>query len=128
MKAKSKSAKQIRWIARISGSILVVFTLIMFAGYYQEDMNKHPDTFPLSNYTPIILTIFIFWGVGLAALIFAWWKEKVGGFLSLICFIVVAILNFFNTESTNSFMAVFVMLFYSVPSILFIAYWRETTN
>jgi hypothetical protein len=128
MKAKNKSANVMRWIARIFGAVLVVFTLIMVIGEFLESKERHHGVSPFNTYTPIIIAIFIVWGLGLAGLLIGWWKAKFGGFLSLICFILVAILNLFNAESPMQAGTFLVMAIYCIPSILFIAYWRETKH
>ena len=128
MKTKGNSLKVMRWIARIFGAVLVIFTLIMLIGEYLESRQRHQDVSPLNEYSPILIAMFIVWGLGLAGLLIGWWKEKLGGFLSLICFILVPVLNMLNPESSMNTTAFFVMLIYCVPSLLFIACWRETMH
>jgi hypothetical protein len=128
MKSKNNSASTMRWIARLFGAVIIIFTLFMVIGEHLESKQRNHGVSPLNEYTPIIITIFSVWGLGLAGLLIGWWKEKLGGFLSLICFILVAILNLFNVESPSPAGTFFVMAIYSIPSILFIAYWHETKH
>jgi hypothetical protein len=123
LKTKDRSANTERWIARILGLLLSAFTILMAIGYHFEGQQKHPGAPFLSGITPIILVIFIIWGIGLFGLLLGWWKEKLGGFLSLFCFILVFILNLFNPESTGKMVALIPMLIYSIPSLLFISCW-----
>lgn len=112
----------LRWTARISGLLIVVFTLIFVIGSAFEDRNRHPGAPFLSGLTPLVLIIFCVWGLGLAGLILGWWKEKLGGFLSLSCFILVFILNLFNVQSPDRMGALVPMLISGIPSVLFICY------
>ena len=72
------------------------------------------------------MLIFIVWGIGLFGLLLGWWKEKLGGFLSLSCFILVFILNLFNPESQEKMIALIPMVIFSIPSLLFISCWYDT--
>lgn len=128
MKSKNNSANTMRWIARVFGAVIIVFTLFMVIGEYLESKQRNHEVSFLNAYTPIIITIFILWGLGLVGLLIGWWNEELGGFLSLICFILVAILNLFNAESPSPAGTFFVMAIYSIPSILFIVYWHETKH
>jgi hypothetical protein len=121
MTKKDSSANGLRWTARIIGLVVVAFTLFMAIGYYLQGREKHPEDPFLSGLTPLIIIMFIFWGIGLAGLILGWWKERLGGFLSMLCFIVVAILNLFNPEAPSNTGAILPMMIFCIPSVLFIA-------
>jgi hypothetical protein len=121
MATKDSSANGLRWAARITGSVMIAFTLFMAIGYHLEGREKHPDAAFLSGLTPLIIIMFIFWGMGLAGLIIGWWKERPGGYLSMLCFIVVAILNLFNPEAPSRTGAIIPMMIFCIPSVLFIA-------
>jgi hypothetical protein len=108
----------LRWIARILGSLIVIFTLFMFIGEFIEGQQKHAGLI-LSTYTPIIWTIFVIWGIALAGLVLALWKEGLGGSISLISFILVYILNLFNKEASMRGSAITIFLIFSIPSILY---------
>jgi hypothetical protein len=121
MTKKDSSVNGLRWTARIIGLVVVAFTLFMAIGYFLEGKEKHPEAPFLSGLTPLIIIMFIFWGMGLAGLLLGWWKERLGGFLSMLCFIVVAILNLFNPEAPSSAGAIIPMMIFCIPSVLFIA-------
>jgi hypothetical protein len=71
-----------------------------------------------------MLVTFAVWGIGLAGLLLGWWKDKLGGFLSLCCFILVFILSLFNSEAPSRTGALVPMLVFCIPSALFLASWR----
>ena len=113
----------LRWIARIMGSALVCFTLVFLVGSMMEDTGQ-----PFKMPSAIITVIFIVWIISLASLILAWWKEGLGGWISLAGFISMYILNLFNTEASLRGGAIFIFLFFSIPSLLYIAYWWGTKD
>lgn len=112
----------LKWIARITGTLLVVFTLTMVIGEYIEGQHRQPV--PPTSFTPLILTIFIVWGFALAGLILAWWNEGLGGIISLAGFMLVYILNLFNKEASLRGGAITIFLIFSIPSILYLIYWK----
>jgi len=123
MKTKNHSSNTERWIARILGLLLAGFAIFMAIGYLIEGRQKHPGAPFFSGVTPVVMFIFIIWGIGLFGLLLSWWKEKLGGFLSLSCFILVFILNLFNPESQGKLAALIPMVIFSIPSLLFISCW-----
>jgi hypothetical protein len=118
---KSNPYNFLRWIARITGILMVVFTLFFLIGELTDDQLRNTAS---ASYTPIILIIFVIWGIALAGLVLALWKEGLGGILSLTCFILVYILNLFNKEASMKADAIGVFLIFSIPSILYIVYWK----
>jgi hypothetical protein len=113
----------LKWSARIFGSLLVVFTLFMFFGELIESQRSATGlTHP--SYSPLLIIIFIIWGIALAGLVLAIWKEGLGGLISLVSFILVYILNLFNQEATMRGSAIFLFLFFSIPAILYLIYWK----
>jgi hypothetical protein len=98
----------------------------MAIGYLIEGREKNPGTPFFSGVTPVVMIIFIIWGIGLFGLLLGWWKEKLGGFLSLSCFLLVVIVNLFNPESTDKIIALIPMVIFSIPSLLFISCWYNT--
>ncbi|MGC1390930.1 MAG: hypothetical protein WA816_07815 [Bacteroidales bacterium] len=113
----------LRWIARITGILMVSFTLFFFIGEIIEGHQRQAGS-ALTSYTPLILVIFIIWGFALAGLILALWKEGLGGIISLISYILVYILNLFNKEATNSAHFITIFLIFCIPSILYLFYWK----
>lgn len=113
----------LRWIARITGILLVTFTLIIFIGEFIEGQQRNPGS-GLTSYTPIILILFVIWGIALAGLVLALWKEGLGGIVSLISYMLVYVLNLFNREASMRANAITVFLIFCIPSVLYLVYWK----
>ena len=120
---KKQPNNGLRWTARISGTLLVAFTLFFVIASFIDSMNRNNES-PFASFNKLIIIIFIIWGIALAGLILALWKEGIGGFISLGCFILMYILNLFNTEASVRGGALPVFLIFSVPSILYLIYWK----
>jgi hypothetical protein len=112
----------IRWTARIAGTLLVIFTLAFGIATFIDGLGRNNGS-PSQSLSPLILIIFIIWGVALAGLILALWKEGLGGCISLISFVTMYILNLFNRAAPNSKSAIFVFLIFSIPALLYLLYW-----
>jgi uncharacterized membrane protein len=124
MKTKSQYAG-IRWTARIVGTLLVLFTLIIFIGEMIDGYNRNGKT-DLQTFSLLQIITFIFWFLGLAGLILAWWKEGAGGIFSFICTVIFLILVKI-TANVNPEASFSVVLFiFLIPAILFIIYWWLT--
>ncbi len=115
--------KTLRWTARITGVIIVAFTLFIFIGELLEGQKRNPGP-AMDSFTPLILTIFVIWGIALAGLILALWKERPGGIISLSGFMLMYILNLFNRESPMRANAIVVFLLFSIPSVLYLICWK----
>jgi len=115
---KNKDLKAIRWTARIVGTVMALFCLFFFIGSIFEGAGK-------SNFSiePFNMILFTFWGTGLAAFILAWWKEGLGGFISLISLIIFNILAALNPVPGSRYSII--LLFFLIPSVLFTYYWYQ---
>jgi len=118
-----KPYNRLRWIARISGILIVAVTLIFIIGETLDSQQRNGGTL-LASYSAIILTIFFVWGIALAGLVIALWREGLGGIISLVGFILVYILNLFNKEASMRADAIVVFILFSIPSILYLVYWK----
>jgi uncharacterized membrane protein len=115
----------LRWTARISGTLFVAFTLFFVIASFIDSMNRNNGS-PLASLSTLVIIIFIIWSIALAGLILALWKEGIGGVISLGSFILMYILNLFNTEAPIRAGAFPVFLIFSIPSILYLSYWKFT--
>jgi hypothetical protein len=122
MKTKNQYAG-IRWTARVIGTLLVVFTLIIGIGEMLEGFQNNGK---LEKFDYFQIIIFIFWFFGLAGLILAWWKEGTGGVFSFICAVIFLILVkvYANINPEASFTGI--LFIFLIPSVLFIIYWWLT--
>ncbi len=112
MKNKSslvnKTARVIRWTARILGLALIVLTLAFIIPSLMSDQE------PTAEPTPIIMIlagVFMIGGLGLS-----WKLELIGALLSLVGYIVVGILN-------PDVMKLPMMYLYPLTAILFLICW-----
>jgi hypothetical protein len=117
----------IKWTARVTGTLLVIFTLAFGIATFIDGFGRNNGS-PLSSFSPLILIIFIIWGLALAGLVLALWKERLGGCISLIGFVTMYILNLFNKTAPNRGGAIFVFLIFLIPSLLYLSYWWMTKN
>lgn len=107
----------IRWSARILGLLLIIFCLIFFIGERLESQN------PIDTYNK---WVFAALGIGLAALILAWWKEGLGGIISLVSFMVFNLLAAFSPVEGSRYLSI--LLFPLIPSFLHVLAWWLTKN
>jgi hypothetical protein len=117
----------IKWTARITGTLLIVFTLVFGIGSIIEGMNRNNGS-PVTSLSTLIIVIFIIWVIALAGLILAFWKEGLGGIISLSGFILMYILNLFNTEASIRWGAFPIFFIFSIPSIVYLCYWKLTKD
>jgi hypothetical protein len=111
--------KIIRWIARISGTLLAIFCFIFFIGYLIEGINKPTADAGLETYNIFVLAV---WGIGLASFILAWWKEGLGGLISFISLVLLNILAATSPVEGSGYTSL--LLIFLIPSILFLICWR----
>jgi hypothetical protein len=113
----------LRWIARATGTLIVVFTLFIAIGEFIDGLKRSSDP-PLAAFTPLMMIIFIIWGIALSGLVLALWKEGLGGIISLAGFMLVYILNLFNKEASMRGNAISIFVIFSIPAILYLIYWK----
>jgi uncharacterized protein (DUF486 family) len=112
----------LRWIACISGSLSVVLTLFIAIGEFIEGQRRYTGL-TQTSFTPIILTIFVIWGIALAGLVLALWKEDLGGIISLVSYILVYP-EFIQQGSYNEGKCHYHLPYLLIPSILYLVYWK----
>ena len=112
---RTKSYKELRWILRGLSGLIIVFFLLMFIG---ENFFGEKTEEPLTNNAILQLSIA---GVGLIGLGLAWKWELIGGIITLVAFIVLAIINPIVLESP-------LMLIWPLTAILFIVLWALSRN
>ena len=122
MKTKNQYAG-IRWIARVVGTLIVLFTLFMVIGEMIEGYQKNGK---LETFNILQIITFIFWFLGLTGLILAWWKEGAGGIFSFFCTVIFLILVKVNANVNPEARFTSVLFIFLIPSVLFIIYWWLT--
>jgi len=113
----------VRWTARIIGTLIVVFTLLIGIGEILESYNNH-DSAASDTFDTLMIITFTFWGAGLASLILALWKEGLGGIVSLLSFTIFIFLVGINPKPDVHFM--YELLIFLIPSVLYIYCWWLT--
>ncbi len=109
----------IRWTARIIGTLIVAFTLLIVIGEILESYKVGNAT--SETFNSLMIITFSFWGVGLASLILALWYEGLGGFISLLCFMIFILLIGVNPKPDVNFSNV--LFIYLFPAVLYLFYW-----
>ncbi len=125
---KTNSFNSIRWTARIIGTLIVAFTLFIGIAENFDGLNR-VDASASDTFGTLMIITFIFWGVGLAGLLLALWKEGLGGIVSLLSFIIFMILLGINPNPDVRFMSV--LFIFLIPSLLYLIYWwlkRNSSN
>lgn len=117
----TKTISIIRWTARIVGTLLVLFTIIIGVGEMFESYNRYGSV-SLDTLDTLMTITFIFWITGLAGLILALWKEGLGGIGSLISFIIFIFLLGINPKSNF----IYGLFIYPIPSVLYVYCWWLT--
>lgn len=126
MSSEQSRATAYRWIARVTGVLIIILTLVIGIGETLDKVRRNPGVPIPDQFSPLILVMFAVWGVGLAGLLLGWWRERVGGILSLCCFALVFVMNLFNSQAPPAMRigTLIPMGTYSIPALLFIASWR----
>lgn len=99
----------IRWFARIAGSILVLFFLLMVLGYIIEPQGA-------GKITPTEIPLIIGMIAMLFGVIMAWFREGFGGFLTIGGFLLFLADELITNRSFN----VWILLAYPAIGLLFL--------
>ena len=105
---ENKTAKVIRWIARIIGLLLIVLTLAFAIPQLMSDPKPTAEPVPI---VMILSGVFMLGGLGLS-----WKWELIGALISLVGFIGVGILN-------PDVMKMPMMYLFPLTAILFLICW-----
>ena len=117
----AKTISIIRGTARIIGTVLALFTIIIGVGEMIESYNIDGVS-PFDNFDILMIITIVFFIVGLTGLILAIWKEGKGGIISLFSFIVFIFLVGINPEANFTYG----LFIYLIPSVLYIYCWWLT--
>lgn len=107
----NKPLKGVLWTARIYGLVIIGLLLYVAISEYIEKPSEEYFTSikeHLNIFVPVIIAF--------VGLVIAYWKEGLGGGISLISII----WFFFDLQHLNSFIF---MAVFSVPSVLYLIYW-----
>jgi len=111
---KPRPFKELRWILRILGGIIIVFSIIMFIPESMDsESHKWIEADEILGFSVV--------GLGLLGLAFAWIWELIGGIVSLAAFAAFAIM-------TPQILSVPLMWVWPIIAILFIVLWVKSRN
>jgi hypothetical protein len=128
----NRATKRIRWIARIWGTLLVAFTLLIFIGYAwnwvktgKADPHAAEDYPPIENLPPLFAVLSVL-GLGVA-----WRWEGLGGAIALVFNLIGLPVLLIHWPITHDFPRYLVApygiwVIIAIPGVLFlICWWRS---
>ena len=104
--------KIIRWTARILALLIIIIILVMLIG---ESIGSSSHKINLSGRDFLLLSL---WGITLIGLGIGFWREGLGGLISLVSTLSHIII--LSSEGAGNLKSFYVFL---VPSILYLMYW-----
>jgi hypothetical protein len=104
--------KIIRWTARILALLIIIIILVMLIG---ESIGSSSHKINLSGRDFLLLSL---WGTTLIGLGIGFWREGLGGLISLVSTLSHIII--LSSEGVGNLKSFYVFL---VPSILYLMYW-----
>lgn len=116
-----KSFSGLRRAARITGSVWVVFILVVNVGYLLDGYINNGNQFATpDDYLAVATLVSLY--IGLAGLIIAFWKTLPGIILSSIGFLGAGLFLLIDPKLNFNLIALIVIF---IPTILYIGYWLE---
>ena len=126
-----RATKWMRWIARIWSTPIIVYSLMMLAGYAWNWVaigKTDPysvEGYPFVEALPPILMFVSVLGLGIA-----WRWERLGGAITLVFYIATLILLLFQSPITydvyRSAIPYLISMVVAIPGILFLVCWRRS--
>lgn len=128
-----RATKWIRWIARIWGSLIIVFTLLMFIGYVWDWITTgKADPYAMENYPPIENLPPLFTFLSVLGLGVAWRWEGLGGMITIVFNLATLLILLIHWPITNNFPRYYLVAPYgiwmiiTIPGILFLICWYRS--
>jgi len=109
----------LRWVARIFGTILVLFILSQFLGAIIR--TGHINVIHYGHYV-----MMVFFGLAQIGILIAWRWEGIGGFLGVFGVIATILLNSLWVDGPRMAQSNIAFLLWLIPSLLFIYCWWKT--
>lgn len=116
----TKSVLVLRWVARILGTILVLFVLSQFIPAFIRK-GGHINVSHPGHY--VMMASF---GLAQVGILMAWRWEGIGGFLAVFGVIVSILLNIFWVQGPRMVQTIVAFMFWLIPSFFFIYCWWKT--
>ena len=126
-----RATKRIRWIARIWGTMIVAFTLLMLIGYaWNWATGGLADPHAVEDYPPIENLPPIFMLLSILGLCIAWRWERLGGVIAIAFQVaVLAVLltqRLLTQDFTRSAIPYILSVIVVIPGMLFLVCWRRS--
>ena len=128
---RDRLTKWMRWIARIWSFPIIVYALLMVAGYAWSWVttgvaDPHAvEDYPWTEVLPPIFLLLSILGLGIA-----WRWERLGSTIAIVCLLAVLILLLIQTPIRRDFprtaIPYLLSLIVAVPGVLFLVCWRRS--
>ena len=109
--------KIIKWIARITGFLSVVFFLAFMIGEGIPGLSGEQNG--------QLITIMSLLGIAVLGYIFAWFREKEGGIILIFISVIMGLYLLYLSEN-NGLAAIIYCLPFLIPGVLFLVYGYKT--
>lgn len=126
-----RALKWIRWIARIWSIPIIIYALIMAAGYTWSWVTTGvTDPYAVEGYPPTEALPPILMSLSVLGLAIAWRWERLGGVITLVflfaTFLMLLIQNPITDDFYHSAIPYFLSLVIAIPGILFLVCWWQS--
>jgi len=121
----NRATKWIRWIARIWGTVIITFALLMLIGYaWNWVTTGKTDPYAMEDYPPIENLIPITLGLSVLGLGIAWRWERLGGAITIVFQLAtLAVHHLLLSPRPYPYLLTIII---TTPGILFLVYrWRS---
>ena len=126
-----RTTKWMRRIARIWSAPIIVYSLMMFAGYaWNWVTTGTADPYAVEGYPFVEALPPILMFLGVLGLAIAWRWERLGGAINLVFLLAVIVLLLITRPLTDDFSRAVIpylmTIVIAIPGILFLVYWRRS--
>jgi len=126
-----RTTKRIRLIARIWSAPIIVYSLMMFTGYFWNWVTiGTADPYAVEGYPFVEALPPILLFLGVLGLAIAWRWERLGGAINLVFLLAVIVLLLITRPLTDDFsrsvIPYLLTIVTAIPGILFLVYWRRS--
>jgi len=111
-----KTTKWIRWTARVIGTLIVAFWVLMGLGYAFSDTEEW--TWESAVITVLIITSAV-------GLIIAWWREGIGGTILVVTGVAFGVFAYITAGHNKAFAVLVSGLPFFVIGLMFLVSWQR---
>jgi len=127
-----RTTKRLRWVARIWGTVIVAFTLLILIGYgWSWVTTGTADPYAVEDYPPIENLPVVFSVLGVLGLGIAWRWEGLGGAIAVLCSLASLPVLLIHWPIAQDFPRFLVApygawMMIAIPGVLFLVCWRRS--